>query len=420
MKRINISTNKKWLRYLLILVFGLFLGWIFFHGSGGNNAATTEMKNVKKQWWTCSMHPQIRLDHPGKCPICGMDLIPVKDNGNADSMKADANSIILSDEAVALANIQTTYVSMHNPNKAIRLFGKIQPDQRLQQSQAAYVGGRIERLFVNAVGDHVSKGQTLAVIYSPELYSAEQELVEALNFPDAVQRRNLVNAAKEKLSLWNLTPAQISVIVNRKKASPFVALKSNTTGTVINKSVNQGDYVNQGAVLFQVANLSRVWAVFQAYEDDLPFLKRGESLSFTAQAVPGKVFRGNVSFIDPVVDPNTRTAGVRVEVSNVGGMFKPEMFVTGVAHATLNRYEGRIVVPQSAVLWTGKRSVVYVKEQGMQQPTFEMRQVTLGPSLSGAYVILSGLREGDEIVTNGAFVVDASAQLAGKKSMMNQ
>jgi membrane fusion protein, copper/silver efflux system len=430
MKKINSKGLARFfqngsMRYIVFLLVGLFLGWMFFHSSGNSEKLTTQVDSKKKQIWTCAMHPQIHLDHPGKCPICGMELIPLHNVGDTSSitnadMKMDPNSITLSDEAVALANVQTTIVSMEHPQKDVRLFGKVKPNERFLQSQAAYVGGRIEKLFVNSIGDRVGKGQALAVIYSPELYTAEQELVEALKFGEPQQRTYMVNAAKEKLRLWNLTSGQIANIIRTRTASPMVQLKSNTSGTVISRSVSQGDYVNQGAVLLQIANLSKVWVVFQAYEEDLPFLRRGQRISFTSQAAPGKTFYGIISFIEPVIDPITRTAGVRVEMPNSGGLLKPEMFVTGDANAFLVQHKNQIVIPQSAVLWTGKRSVVYVKDKRMNQPTFSMRQVLLGPSLASSYVVLSGLSQSEEIVTNGAFAIDASAQLAGKKTMMNQ
>ncbi len=368
--------------------------------------------------YTCSMHPQIKQDKPGKCPICGMDLIPAGSAPTATSH--DDNTVMMSPEAVALANIETEVVGEGATRKEVRLFGKIQPDERLQQTQTAYVAGRIERLMINAVGDNVSKGQTLAVIYSPELYSAEQELVAALGFPEGPQRKALVDAAVEKLRLLNITQAQINEVIRNKKASPYVSLKANTSGTVVAKSIAQGDYVNKGQPLLKIANLSRVWAVFQAYEGDLPFVRTGATVHFTSEAMPGKTFTGTVSFIDPLLDAKTRTAGVRVVMANPGGMFKPEMIITGNATASLPHTDGAIVVPKSAVMWTGKRSVVYVKDDTAEQPTFELREVTLGASLPDAFVIEDGLAEGEEIVTNGAFAVDASAQLEGKKSMMNR
>lgn len=399
------------------LLVGLLLGYLFFRN--GSSSSSGHDHGDGKTWYTCSMDPQVKQDHPGKCPICGMDLIPVQDAQKVDSDQ-DPDAVMMSDEAVALANIQTQVVGSGAANKEVRLFGKIQPDERLQQTQAAYVEGRIERLFINAVGDRVGKGQTLAIIYSPSLYTAGQELVAALNFPDGLQRKAMVDAAVEKLRLQNITQAQINQIIRTKKASPYMQLKANTSGTVVEKDVSQGDYVKQGQPLLKIANLSTVWAVFQAYEGDLPFLHRGERIQFTSEALPGKVFSGTVDFIDPILDAKSRTAGVRVVMNNGGGLFKPEMILTGNAVARMNAAGSQIVVPKSAVLWTGQRSIVYVKDDMEDQPTFHLRQVVLGPSLPDGYVITDGLAEGEEVVTNGAFAIDASAQLAGKRSMMNQ
>ena len=365
------------------------------------------------------MDPQVRQDHPGKCPICGMDLIPVNDEKQS-ATTTDSNAVVMSDEAVALANIETEVVSSGATNKEVRLFGKILPDQRLEQTQSSYVEGRIEKLFINALGDRVSRGQALAVIYSPTLYAIEQELIAALNFPASSQKKPLIDAAIEKLRLLNITQAQINQLMHTRKASPYTTLKANTSGTVIEKNINQGDYVKQGQALLKIANLGKVWAMFQAYESDLPFIHVGEKIHFTTEAMPGNVFTGSVSFVDPMIDSSSRTAGVRVEMNNTNGWFKPEMTLTGNIVANMKQYHGEIVVPKSAVMWTGKRSIVYVKDTGETQPTFRLRRVTLGPSLSNGYVITDGLAEGEEIVTNGTFAVDASAQLAGKESMMNQ
>lgn len=417
-KILAIWKSNRWIKYVLILLAGLFFGWLFFHSSSGESRPTVDRQSHRKQIWTCSMHPQIRLDHPGKCPICGMDLVPVK-NTSSSGMSMASDAVQMSSEAMALANVETAVVGEGSLNRQIRLFGKIAPDQRTQQSQTSYVAGRIERLFVNAVGDHISRGQTIAVIYSPELYTAEQELVEALQFDDSRQRKVLVEAAVEKLRLLNVDNGQIRRVLKSRKPSPFAELKANTTGTVIAKSVNQGDYVNQGAVLMQIANLSTVWAMFQAYENDLPFIHVGERIQFTAEAIPGKVFIGTVSFVDPIIDDKSRTAGVRIVLANRGGLFKPEMLVSGYLSVSPGRYRNDLVVPKSAVLWTGKRSVVYVKEPMKGMTAFSMRQVTLGPSLQNGYVVLSGLSRGEQIVVNGTFAVDASAQLEGKPSMMD-
>jgi len=424
-KWINETLKKSSLRYLLILLVGLALGWLFFHPSDHNGkleSAKKEVNEHKHTIWTCSMHPQIQMDKPGKCPICGMDLIPLKESGSSEdsSVAINPNVVQLSEEALALANVQTSVVSNENPVKDLRLYGKIQPDERLIQSQTATVNGRVERLWINYTGESVRKGQTLASIYSPELYTAQQELLEIVRMNDSQQKSYLLDAAREKLRLWNLTNQQIAAIEKSGKVSSTIEIKATTNGRVIAKQVNQGDYINQGTVLFQIADLSRVWAVFQAYEGDLPFLKQGSKVDFTLQAIPGKHFFGTISFIDPLINPLTRTAGVRVEINNSNSKLKPEMFVTGNLKVSLTQYKHQLVIPQSAILWTGQRSIVYVKVPGTSTPSFMMREIMVGTSLSGAYVVLSGLKSGEEIVTNGAFSIDASAQLEGKQSMMNQ
>lgn len=416
---------KKQLLYTLFAVGGFLIGWLFFGGRSSSpniaergavtlDSLATAIHNDKEEY-TCSMHPQIRQDHPGDCPICGMDLIPVKLHTSHPTDSVPAGAVQMSAEAAALADVQTTIVSRERPVKQVRLYGRIVPDERLMQAQTAYVGGRIERLDVQFTGASVGVGQTLASIYSPALYSAQQELVQAIK----MNQPQLIAAAKEKLLLWNITESQIKAVEASGKSSPNLDIKSNTAGVVLSKLVSQGDYVNQGQVLFTIADLSRVWAVFDAFETDLPFLAKGDMVKFTLTAFPGKEFMGRISFVDPVIDSNTRTARVRVEMSNGDRQLKPEMYAMATVDAPLRGYNNEIVVPQTAVLWTGRRSLVYVKDPNIEIPTFMMREVELGPSLGNSYVVMSGLQDGEEIVTDGVFAIDASAQLGGQKSMMN-
>lgn len=429
MKNINETVKSKYLIYILFLAGGLLLGWLLFHNSDTDShtsqASETgtevhdpthghDLQQNEAGEWTCSMHPQIRQDKPGKCPICAMDLIPVRKSSFSDKT-IDPNAIQLSEEAAALADVQTSKVSRQNPVKQVRLYGKIVPDERSLQSQTAHVSGRIESLNVDFTGETVHAGQTLATLYSPELFTAQQELLEAIRMGQS----QLIQAAREKLYLWKMTDAQIAAIEKSGSISPVVEIKSNTSGIVLSKRVSQGDYVSQGAILFDVANLTKVWALFDAFEVDLPFLSKGDPVEFTLQALPGKKFSGKISFIDPILNTTTRTAKVRVEVPNASLELKPEMYATANVSAPLRNYKNEIVVPQTAVLWTGKRAIVYVKQPDTNTPAFLMREVELGPSLGNSYVILNGLREGEEIVTNGVFAIDASAQLEGKTSMMN-
>ena len=414
LKLLRIFSNR-WINYGLLLALGIFLGWIFFHSSGKRNEIHNNLSEVAQGTiWTCAMHPQIRMGKSGKCPICGMGLIPLVQSG---SSHADPDAIQLTKEAAALANVLTTKVSRQNPVKEVRLYGKVQLDERLFQSQVAHVSGRIEKLFVNFTGETVRKGQKLAEIYSPELVIAQKELLETVK--TKYLQPELYEASKEKLRQWKLTDEQIGSIESSGTIIYNLEVLSNTTGTVTARRVSAGDYVSSGTVLFDITDLSHVWILFDAYETDLPFIRQGQNVKFSLQAIPGKDFSGNIVFIDPVIDPVTRVAKVRVEANNLNGKLKPEMFATGVISSNMKEYQNNIVIPKSSVLWTGKRSIVYVKEPGSDEPVFKLREIGLGPMLGDSYVVTDGLNEDEELVTQGTFSVDAAAQLEGKPSMMN-
>jgi Cu(I)/Ag(I) efflux system membrane fusion protein len=419
------KTLQDLLKYFLIgcigIALGIFVGrWLFLRSPEPQEEHTHTAEEA--QVWTCSMHPQIRQAKPGKCPLCAMDLIPVK-TADAIDEATTPGSITLSKEAVALANIRTTQVKRSKPVKEVRLYGNIQPDERLIRSLVAHTGGRIEKLFVGFTGETIRKGQKVATLYSPELLNAQQELLEASKIGSgespAGPSSALLEAAREKLRLLKLTDAQIAAIEESKQTSPLVDILAHTEGTVTARKVSQGDYVNPGTVLFELSDFSTVWAMFDAYEADLPYLKPGDKLTYTLQALPGRRYSGRIAFIDPSLDKTTRTAKVRVETANPGWLLKPEMYAQAVIEASLDGEENSLIVPKTAVLWTGKRSIVYVKQPDASMPIFSLREVELGASLGDAYIILSGIEEGEEIVTGGTFAVDAGAQLEGKRSMMN-
>jgi Cu(I)/Ag(I) efflux system membrane fusion protein len=407
--------SNKYVNLSLILIPGFFIGWLFFHPSQKNGDNHDHSAEVEQgAIWTCAMHPQIRMEQAGKCPICAMELIPLV---KSSTTSVDPSAIHLSKEAAQLANVLTSVVTKQKPVKEVRLYGKVQADERLFQSQVAHIPGRIESLSVNFTGESVVKGQILAEIYSPELITAQQELLETAKTKQF--QPELYEASKEKLRQWKLTDEQVAKIESSGVVQNNFAVLSNTAGTVTARRVNTGDHISPGTVLFDIADLSKVWIMFDAYESDLQFLNTGEKLTFTLQAFPGIKFSGSITFIDPVMDPVTRVAKVRVETGNQSGKLKPEMFATGIVSTTLNEYRDNMIIPKTAVLWTGKRSIVYVKQSGTDEPIFKLREVGLGPMLGESYVITEGLTEGEEIVTNGTFSVDAAAQLEGKPSMMN-
>jgi Cu(I)/Ag(I) efflux system membrane fusion protein len=411
----NILKNK-WLGFVLILILGIVIGKFIGGGNSSDEAtATHEHSETEAEIWTCSMHPQIQQDGPGQCPLCGMDLIPL-DNSMA-SEEALPDEVPMSDAAMKLAEIQTYVVKLEKPEKEIRLLGKVKADERLMYSQTAHFPGRIEKLFINFTGEKVYKGQKLASIYSTELVTAQKELFEVLKNKSTSPA--LVDAARNKLKQWKFTDQQIADIEQSGKVQTEVDILSNYNGYVMMRMVSEGDHVKEGHTLFKITDLSKVWLLFEAYENDLPWVKLGDELSIELKSIPGKTLNGKVSFIDPFINPKTRVAYVRVEMANPKGLLKPDMFANGIITSKLPIDEEVILAPKSAVLWTGKRGVVYVKIPNREHNSFIYREVILGEDAGDFYIIKKGLEEGEEIATNGVFKIDAAAQLAGKKSMMN-
>ncbi len=410
----NILKNK-FVVIGLTLALGLTIGW-FIKPSATQTSNTSEHENGEAsndQIWTCSMHPQIRKNEPGNCPICGMELIPLENTED----ELDPMAVSMSSTAMQLAKVQTMVVGHNNAEKSIRLNGKIQADERLVFTQSSHIPGRVEKLSVNFTGEFVSQGQVIAYVYSPDLVTAQEELLEAQKIRGT--QPALFNAAKEKLKNWKLTEKQIEQILASKKTMNQFPILANASGYVTKKTVNLGDYLKQGEAIYEIADLSKVWVLFEVYESDMTWIKKGATVSYTIQSLPGKNFKSTISFIDPVIDPKTRVAKARIEVANPGLLLKPEMFVSGTVESSINTKTPSITIPKTAVMWTGKRSVVYIMQNSAQGVSFLMRDVSLGPELGESYVIESGLQSGEEIAVNGTFSIDAAAQLAGKPSMMN-
>jgi Cu(I)/Ag(I) efflux system membrane fusion protein len=400
----------------LALIGGLVAGYLIFGGNSYDGAVSEHNHNQESksgEMWTCSMHPQIMQPEPGDCPICGMDLIPME--SETDGLAE--NQFKMSVNAVALANISTTKVGFSTSgDSSLKLSGTIEENEKAVATQASYFDGRIEKLFINFEGEEVRNGQRLATIYSPELVSAQQELITASSLKES--QPALYTAVRNKLKLWKLTEKQIQQIEQSGQIQENFPVYANVSGTVSEIMVEAGNYVKQGSPLFKIANLNTVWAVFDAYENQVSLLKEGQNIGIVTKAYPDKKFDAKISFINPVLNSATRTVEVRAVLNNPKGELKPGMFVAGVLGLTQKSEDDTIIIPESAVLWTGERSVVYLKTD-LNNPVFEMREITLGNAINGGYVVLSGLENGDEIVTNGTFTVDAAAQLQGKKSMMN-
>lgn len=305
MKRIF---KNRMFQFFLVLSAGLLIGLLLF---GGNNPETHLHKEevTKETIWTCSMHPQIRQNEPGKCPICGMDLIPLT-SGN-DSESASPFIHAMSSQAAALANIQTSKVSYTTSEYEVYLTGKIAANEQKLASITADYSGRIERLFVDFTGQTVAKGQKMATIYSPELITAQRELIEAVKSKRI--NPSLYNAVREKLRLWKITEKQIDAIESSGEILTELDVYADISGIVITRNVSRGDYVNKGSILFEIADLSSIWVMLDAYEQDLAWVNVGSKVIFKVASLPSKEFTSTVTFVDPIINQQTRTASIRAE-----------------------------------------------------------------------------------------------------------
>jgi membrane fusion protein, copper/silver efflux system len=468
----NTSTSR-WGRYGRRLVAGVLFVVLFGAGylvrgmlSGLAESVEPDHAQTAPQeeasLWTCAMHPQIRQPRPGKCPLCGMKLVPVK------SSAGGLRQITLSPEVRKLMDIRTVPVERRYVTATVRMVGKVAYDETRLGYITAWVAGRLDRLYVDYTGVTVKKGDHMIYIYSPELYSAENELIQALKSGAPYGGVDLVESTREKLRLLGMTPEQIKEIERRRKPSDHMTIYAPSSGIVIHKTRNAGDYVKVGERIYTIADLSHVWVLLDAYESDLPWIRYGQEVSFTTEAYPGETFVGRVAFIDPVLNDRTRTVKVRVNVPNLQGKLKPDMFVSGVLHSRVaaggrvvdpglagkwispmhpevvkdqpgkcdicgmplvraeelgyvsarERETEPLVIPRSAALVTGTRAIVYVALPGRKQPTYEGREIVLGPRAGDYYLVRSGLKEGDLVVTNGNFKIDSALQIQAKPSMM--
>jgi Cu(I)/Ag(I) efflux system membrane fusion protein len=428
-------------------------------------------------FWTCSMHPTIHEAEPGQCPICNMDLIPLEEDDS--QMPSSLRQLTVGENARQLMDIETAPVERKFVTATIRMVGKVDYDETKLSSIAAWVPGRLDRLFVDYTGVPVSKGDHMVYLYSPDLLSAQEELIQALKAVQNVQEsesglmrditQSTVEASRDKLRLWGLTDEQVKNIETTGKAEEHVTIYAPTGGIVIHKNALEGQYVQTGTKIYTIADLSQVWVYLDAYESDLEWLRYGQKVEFTTVAYPGEVFKGTIAFIDPVLNDKTRTIKIRVNVPNPKGKLKPKMFVKAAVQAQVagggrlmdanlagkwicpmhpdiikvdpgkcdicemplvlteslgyasddpSHAEKPLVIPVSAALVTGTRAIVYVEVPDTEKPTFEGREIVLGPRAGDYYLVRSGLNEGDQVVVKGNFKIDSSLQILAKPSMM--
>ncbi|MDH3215416.1 MAG: efflux RND transporter periplasmic adaptor subunit [Candidatus Krumholzibacteria bacterium] len=467
----------------VIAVLAFLLGGILF--GGGDEPPASErsshdhsaVASPEPTTWTCSMHPQIKLPKPGKCPICFMDLIPLESDTDDE---LGPRQLRLSETAKQLAQIQTTPAKRAFAEAHVRMVGKITYDETKLAYITAWVPGRLDRLYADFTGITVSKGDHLVDIYSPELLAAQEELIQARTAVRALGNtasvvlqstaKATVEAARDKLRLFGLAPKQIESIEYTQKTSDHLTIYAPIGGVVVHKDAKEGMYVSTGSRIYTIADLTKLWVTLEAYESDLPWLCLGQRLEFTSPSFPGAHVEAIISFIDPLVDPKTRTVKVRAVVENKDRRLKPDMFVRGVVKSridsegniideyladkwispmhpeivksgpgkcdvcgmdlvpaaslgyvgkALDDHDAPLLIPASSPLITGKRAVVYVEIPSDDGPLFEGREIELGPRAGDFYIIKDGIEEGELVVTNGAFKIDSELQIRAKPSMMS-
>lgn len=356
------------------------------------------------------MHPWIKSDQPGNCTICGMKLVPVFE-GEAVADRAAETTIKLSPQSATVTGIETATVTRQPLRRLIRVAGQIDDDDSRHRRLSAYVEARIDKLFVNYVGAEVTAGQPLASLYSRELLIARGEYTLGLQQPASPQREAMLAASRQKLRRMGLTPEQIEKLPGQ--TGDTFDIVAPVTGTVVERKVYEGQYVKEGDVLFEIADFSKMWFVFDAYERDLAWVRVGQPVEITTPSVPGKVFTAPIVFIDPNLMMQTRSAKVRVVLDNPlvadPGKHRRELLHKIYADGRIRvETESLLTVPRSAVLSPGGEPLVYVVKG---ERAYEPRAITLGRAGDDVWEVLAGLTEGERIVTSGNLFIDAQAQL---------
>jgi len=410
--------------------------------SCSKHGAATKPADV--DYYTCTMHPSVKSQDPnGKCPICSMDLVPVKKKGvgsrvtategsnqaqmqNMPGMAAPSGGTNAEEQPSEFTvpverqqQIGVTYGKIEKRPIAIniRAVGLVASDKQRRWDYVTRVDGYVEKLFVFSPGEIVEPDAPLLTIFSPDLLTTENEFLDVLRTRDETQSKgdhvvlestqHLVDAAKQRLHLWNITDSQIAELEKTRKAQETLTLKSPFKGIVQALGMDQGRRVMVGDRLVEVADLSVVWVWAQFYENELSILKKGLPVTITTSAYPGEIFHGKISVVDPFLSDASRTGRVRIDVDNSALKLRPEMYVNAELKLDLGE---RLAVPLSAVLPTGQRNIVFVdKENGKLEPRF----VDLGRKFGEFYEILAGLKENERVVTSANFLIDAEAKVQG-------
>lgn len=381
---------KRHWKILLSLVLGLMIGAIVFIPSRTQLVESSHSQEA--DFWTCSMHPHIHQDEAGKCPVCGMDLIPVVQ----ESLPQE------------FPQVETTTLIKDVPSGHKEVSGVVQWDQTKVKKESAWFAGRLDQLNVNYPGQTIHKGQVIAKVYSPELLETLEEWNQAQESKDSVW----LNLIVQKFNRLGVDPSDFDLVQGND--SEWIHLKAKHSGVVLNLHVAEGEYVSPRQTLYTLGSSNHLWVEFQIYPSELPWIQLNQEVQYTVEGLVGEVFSGRVNFIAPELDPKTRTIPVRLSLMPHHKQIKPGMLVLGKLQLKAKAHG--LFIPQSAPLFMGAEALVYVEET---PGSYSPRRVKLGEKIGDYYQVLSGLEESEVVVSRGAFQIDAARQIQGNPSMMS-
>ncbi len=441
--------KNKIIIYSILLLLGIVLGAGGYYLLGSNKSSE-EHTHVDKdgQLYTCGMHPDIIETEPGDCPICGMKLNPIK-SGSKSSAKSKgerkiiywrapmnpnevydspgksqmgmdlvpvyedeegASGVVTVDGSTQQSmNVKMEFVKKRELSATVYTNGTLETDERKEFALTTKINGWVEKLYVNYVGQKVSKGQKLVDIYSPELVAAQQEVITALNYKSSVgiqAKNNMLNNAIKKLELFDITKGEIDKLIKTKKIKKYMTLYAPFSGTVLTKNILEGEMIKAGKEILKISDLSKLWLKADIYESELNKVKVGSNVEISFSYRPDKIYNGKVTFIYPTVNSKTRTVTVRVDIANTNNELKPSMFANVVIKG--ERSKDYPTVPETAVIRSGKENRVILS---LGDGKFKPVDVKLGLYANGYYQVLSGVKEGDAIVTSGQFMIDSESSL---------
>lgn len=374
--------------------------------------------------YTCPMHPEILRDRPGECPICGMDLVEKEkpEEHQHHAPPGEEGQLTIDPRMRQTLGVKTEVAKVRNLQKTLRVTGRVKMDESENRMVHSWVAGRIDKIYVDEVGQQVKKGDRLVAIYSPQLLASQEEFLSALAYAEELKAKEalpqaqldaeeLIEAAEKRLRLWGLKDEQLKRLRRTREAEQHVVVYSTLAGTVMEKVAHEGLYVKEGSPLYGLVDLDSVWVYLDVFENDMAFIRKGMGVTFSSTAYPEETYHGQVSLIEPMLNEEGRTARVRVDFSNRGQRLLPGMWVESQLKVPVSQ---GVSVSNLAVIRTGKRDLVLIdKGEGRIVP----REVTLGPLVEGYYPVLSGLSAGQRVVSQASFLLDSESQL---KSALQQ